>query len=163
MGAFFENTGMTATPLEIYYREQQMSLQWLPFLRAMAGELSEQTDAENLRTLFFAIGERFAQDAKEAFEEINTLRGLATNLNDFLARIQWGFVDIKEVSAGVTIEHFAAPLAEAFGDDALPWSIGFLEGFYQSLFGILGASSAMRVRAIFEECEPMHLHFHFGR
>lgn len=154
---------MAATPLENYFREQQMSLQWLPFLRALAGELSEQTDADTLRTLFASVGQRFALEAREAFEEVSTLAALASALNDFLARIHWGFVEITEVPGGVAIAHYAAPLAEAFGDDALHWSIGFLEGFYQSLFGQLGASPSMRVRALDEDSEALLLHFHFGR
>ncbi|MDT8990049.1 cellulose biosynthesis protein BcsD [Curvibacter sp. APW13] len=154
---------MTATPLENYYREQQMSLQWFPFLRAMAGELSEQTDAQTLRKLWTSIGERAAQDSREAFEGVNTLGALTNALNDYLARINWGVVEISEIPAGIAIDHHGAPLAEAFGDDALVWSIGFLEGFYQTLFGLLGAGPSMRVRAIEEECEALHLRFRFGR
>lgn len=154
---------MAATTLENYVREQQMSLQWLPFLRALAGELSEQADADNLRALFTSVGQRFAMEAREAFEDVNTLGVLTSSLNDFLARIHWGFVEIVEVPGGVAIEHHAAPLAEAFGDDALPWTIGFLEGFYQALFGQLGAAPSMRVRALEDDSEPMLLRFQFGR
>ena len=154
---------MEPNPLENYFREQQMSLQWLPFLRAMAGELAEQTDATSLRTLFTSIGRRFADDSSEAFANINTLGTLSDALNDFFARINWGVVEVSEVPGGVDIDHFAAPLAEAFGDDALVWSVGFLEGFYQSLFGMLGASPTMQVRAMDDSCEAMHLRFRFGR
>lgn len=154
---------MTATPLENYYREQQMSLQWLPFLRAMAGELSDQTDAQTLRQLFSSIGERVAQESREAFEGIGTLGALTSALNDYLSRINWGVAEISEVPAGITIDHHGAPLAEAFGDEALVWSIGFLEGFYTTLFGLLGAGTSMRVRALDDECEALHLRFRFGR
>ncbi len=154
---------MAATPLENYIREQQMSLQWLPFLRALAAELSEQTDAETLRSLFASVGQRCALEAREAFEDVSTLGALTSSLNDFLAHIHWGVVEITEVPGGVAIDHHAAPLAEAFGDDALHWSIGFLEGFYQSLFGQLGAAPSMRVHALDEDCEAMLLRFQFGR
>jgi hypothetical protein len=153
---------MATNPLENYFREQQMSLQWLPFLRAMAGELAEQTDAASLRALFAAIGRRFADDSHEAFESVNTLSALAESLNDFFGRINWGLVEVTEVPGGVNIDHFAAPLAEAFGDDALVWSIGFLEGFYQALFGLLGASPTMQVRATDDSSDAMHLRFRFG-
>jgi hypothetical protein len=154
---------MERNPLENYFREQQVSLQWLPFLRAMASELSEQTDPESLRNLFASIGQRFAGESRDAFDKVNTLGALATSLNDFLAHINWGCVEINEVPGGVEIDHFAAPLAEAFGDDALTWSLGFLEGFYQALFGMLGASTSMQVRALDDQCEAMHLRFRFGR
>lgn len=148
---------------ENYFREQQVSLQWLPFLRALASELSAQTDASSLRTLFASVGQRFALDAREAFEEVNTLSALSIALNDYFARIHWGYTEITEVAGAVEIHHFAAPLAEAFGDESLPWTIGFLEGFYQALFGLLGASTTMQVHALDDACEAMHLHLRFGR
>lgn len=154
---------MDTNNLEHYFREQQMSLQWLPFLRAMASEMSEQTDSHSLRSLFSSIGRRFAEDAQDAFADISTLTALTDSLNDFLRRIDWGYVEIAEAPGGIAIEHYAAPLAEAFGDEALTWSLGFLEGFYQTLFGLLGASPAMRVRALDDECQGLHLRFWFGR
>ena len=154
---------MDHSALENYFLEQQMSLQWLPFLRATAGVLAEQTDPESLRNLFSSIGQRVAEESREVFEDVNTIGTLCASLNDFLARINWGFVQINEVPGGVDIDHFSAPLAEAFGDEALAWSIGFLEGFYQALFGQLGASPSMRVRALDDECAAMQLRFRFGR
>lgn len=154
---------MEHSPLETYFREQQVSLQWLPFLRAMASELSDQTDSATLRTLFAGIGQRFAADAHESFEGVNTLPRLTAALNDFFARIHWGFVEITEAGGSVSIDHFAAPLAEAFGDESLTWSVGFLEGFYQALFGMLGASNTVRAYALDDECDAMHLRLRFGR
>lgn len=154
---------MDPIKLENYFREQQVSLQWLPFLRALASELSDQTDASSLRALFASVGQRFAQDAQDAFEDVRTLGALSGALNDYFARIHWGYTEITEVAGAVNIHHYAAPLAEAFGDEALPWTIGFLEGFYQTLFEMLGASATLQVHALDDACEPLHLQLRFGR
>lgn len=149
--------------LVTYFREQQVSLQWLPFLRAMAAELSDQTDPHTLRTLFASVGRRFAHDAHEGFDSIQTLAQLTDAINDYFAHIHWGVVQMAEVGGAVIVDHFAAPLAEAFGDESLTWSIGFLEGFYQSLFILLGANPATPVVALDDECDGMHLKLRFGR
>lgn len=146
-----------------YFREQQMSLQWLPFLRALSDELLEQTDEASLRSLMFKVGQRFAQNARESFEGINTLSDLASALNDFFGRINWGCLELAEVPNAIMVTHFAPPLAEAFGDEALPWSVGVLEGFYQEIFMLLGANSAMTVAVQLEDSEPMALRFRFGK
>lgn len=139
---------MTTDNLQNYFRGQQVPLQWLPVLRAMALEMSACTEAKELRHLFFKIGERFAKDMEVRFQGVQTLAQLEESLNDFWARINWGWVDLKEVTGSIDITHHAAPLAEAFGDAALNWSIGLLEGFYQSAFNVLGASDKMVVRGI---------------
>lgn len=154
---------MSGDKLQNYFRGQQVSLQWLPVLRAMATELSAQNDTKALRHLFFKIGERFAQDTSDLFEGVQSLGELEERLNDFWTRINWGWVDLKDVKDFIEISHQAAPLSEAFGDDANEWSVGLLEGFYQSVFGLLGASETMTVRADVGPSEAMDVQLRFGR
>ena len=154
---------MASDTLQKYFRGQQVSLQWLPVLRAMASELSAQTDAKELRHLFFKIGERFAKDTGDLFQGAQSLAQLEERLNDFWSRINWGWVDLNEVQAYIEITHHAAPLAEAFGDDAFEWSIGLLEGFYQSVFRVLGASEAMVVCGAGASAGGMDVQLRFGR
>ena len=154
---------MEKSVTETYFREQQMSLQWLPFMRALAEELATQTDESSLRALMFKVGQRVAQDASESFEGINSLDDLASTLNDFFGRINWGCVELTEVPSAIMVGHFAAPIAEAFGDDALPWSVGLLEGFYQEIFLSLGANSGMKVVVLSDESEPMSLRLRFSK
>ena len=149
--------------LQNYFRGQQVSLQWLPVLRAMASELAAQTDAKALRQLFFKIGERFAKDTDGMFQGAQSLAQLEERLNDFWLRINWGWVDLNEVKGFVEITHQAAPLAEAFGDDAIEWSIGLLEGFYQNVFSVLGASETMVVRGVGSLVGGMDVQLRFGR
>jgi len=152
---------MNNNNLENYFRNQQVSLQWLPVLRAMALELSSCAQAEELRLLFVKIGARFAQEVQEQFLHINTLTELEESLNVFWAQINWGWVSLTDVGESIDITHQAAPLSEAFGDEALGWSVGLLEGFYQTIFGVLGASAAMQVRDT-GESDAMTLYLRFG-
>lgn len=156
-------SSMSSENFTNYFRSQQVSLQWLPVLRAMASELSEQIDPEDLRLLFARIGERFAKDVEDRFDDVQTIAQLEENLNGFWAQVNWGWVSLTEAKGFVEIEHQAAPLAEAFGDDALGWSIGLLEGFYQNVFGQLGAGESMRVKGLDEISSAMSIHLRFGQ
>ena len=149
--------------LQDYFRGQQVSLQWLPILRALAFEMSANAQGKELRQLFFKVGEHFANDTEERFQDVQTLAQLEESLNDFWSQINWGWVDLKEGKSYIEIAHQAAPLAEAFGNDALEWSVGLLEGFYQSVFKVLGASETMVVQGIGESSNGMDIRLHFGR
>ncbi len=154
---------MTNDHLENYFRGQQVSLQWLPMLRAMATEMAEHNEASDLRRLFFKMGQRWASDASDFFQSAKSLVQLEECLNDFWMRINWGWVEFAEKESHIDIAHHASPLAEAFGEDALEWSVGLLEGFYQNVFHALGASNTMAVRSLDNACKGMSVHFHFGR
>lgn len=154
---------MTNDALQNYFREQQVSLQWLPVLRAMAGEMSVHMRVEDLHQLFFKIGERFAKDTEEHFQNVQTLAQLEENLNFFWARINWGWVTLREAKGFIDITHSAAPLVEAFGDEAIDWSSGLLQGFYQRAFSVLGASDTMSVRGVGEASGGMDIQMRFGR
>lgn len=152
----------TQENFERYFRGQQISLQWLSFLNALAKELSANADATDLHQLFFRIGGRFAEDLEQHFQGIQTLSELEDALNKHWSGIKWGLVTLNEVKSYIDIHHQYAPLSESFGDDALIWSIGFLEGFYEKIFKVLGAGDSMVVRAIELEPGSLDIHFHFG-
>jgi len=154
---------MEEMDLQKYFRGQQVAMQWHPFLLAMASEMGEHLDEGVLRGLFAGVGRRLAADATDFFADIATLTELQECLNDFWGRMQWGWVHLQEGDDCVEIVHQAAPLAEAFGDESLVWSIGFLEGFYQSVFGLLGASRAMAVRAHDRQEDGFVLRLRFGQ
>ncbi|WP_194723930.1 cellulose biosynthesis protein BcsD [Noviherbaspirillum malthae] len=136
---------MTERDLENYYRSQQVSFQWLPFVRALAAEFSEAATPEEAFDFFFRVGVKFAQASEACFRDAQSLEQLQQNLNTFWSRINWGWVEFAELKGYVEITHHASPLAEAFGDETLNWSSGLLEGFYQTVFSVLGAGERMRV------------------
>ena len=47
--------------------------------------------------------------------------------------------------------------------EALGWSVGLLQGFYQRAFSALGASDTMAVRAVGESTGGIDIHLRFGR
>ncbi|WP_168224675.1 cellulose biosynthesis protein BcsD [Rhodoferax aquaticus] len=137
-------------------------MQWLPVLRALAQQLVTHSSAQDLRALFVKVGSQFASDVEDHFQEIQTLSQLEEALNGLWAQTNWGWVTLSEAGGGISIDHEAAPLAEAFGEECLEWSTGLLEGFYQSVFSVLGASDTMRVREA-SAPEGMAVHLRFGR
>lgn len=154
---------MTSDKLKSYFKVQQVSLQWLPVLRAMALEMSAHAEIKDLKLLFSNIGIRFATDAQDCFQDAQTLTQLQENLNGFWSQINWGWVDLVEVKGGIDITHQAAPLAEAFGDESLEWSSGLLEGFYQHVFNLLDTSRTMTVHSVDDFSDGMSLRLRFGR
>ncbi|MEN9868883.1 MAG: hypothetical protein RL748_4473 [Pseudomonadota bacterium] len=152
---------MEPSNLQQYFRNQQVSTQWLPILQALALELAERADVADLRQLFTQVGARFAIDVEQRFLEVQTLAALEQGLNEFWQSMNWGWVSLQEAKANVEIYHYAAPLAQAFGDEQLEWSVGLLEGFYQHVFKTLGAGDAMQVEAV--GGDGMDLQFRFGR
>jgi hypothetical protein len=140
-------TDMTAT-LETYFRSQQVSLQWSPILFAMAQELEAIAPAADLRLLFQKMGTRFAETIAEQFVDITQLPELNNALNDLWARTQWGYVLLQEASDCIEISHQFSPLYEAFGERAVPWSIGLLEGFYQTIFRVFGATDLLNAQCV---------------
>jgi hypothetical protein len=145
--------------LNTYFRSQQIPLQWSPILRAMAEELVANADTQALHQLFLNIGSRFAASVQSQFADQKTLIDLNDSLNSLWASMSWGFVELRETSTAIEIEHRFAPLAEAFGDNTLSWSVGLLEGFYQAVFRSFGASDKMAAKYIVEKSEALILHF----
>lgn len=153
---------MSTNTLHNYFKGQQISLQWSPVLRALAAEMATHSDPKDLRHLFFKIGERFAKDTEALFQEVQTIAQLEETLNDFWFRTNWGWVELNEDNGSIYITHQASPLAEAFGDDALEWVVGLLEGFYQSVFNVLGASDTLVVRSFGDLADDMNIRLRFG-
>lgn len=153
---------MSQNTFESYLRKQQVSLQWLPVLRALATELVKSGSTAELHHLFFNVGAQLGRDYSEHFENTETLIQLEERVNSLWSRLNWGWVVLTEVDEVIEILHQAAPLSEAFGDESLIWSIGFLEGFYDTLFKQLGASEKMSVQALLSESAGMVLRLHLG-
>ena len=153
---------MTLENYKAYFRSQQVSLQWLPVLRAMAQELAANVSAEGLRTLMFRAGERFAAEVEGRFQDVQSLTELEEGLNEFWSQLNWGWVALSEGTNCVEIDHQASPLAEAFGEEAALWSVGLLEGFYETVFRVLGAGETMKVRAVDAEVMDMQARLRFG-
>jgi hypothetical protein len=153
---------MTTENFKNYAKAQRISLQWEAVLRAMAAEMSSVSDSADLRDFFFRIGERFAIEAGERFKGVETLDELEEGLKDFWAEMTWGWVELHEKDGGIDLSHHCAPLTKAFGDESLSWSVGFLEGFYQTLFNEFGANDDMIMSCVDASPDGMEIHLRFA-
>ncbi len=150
--------------LEQYFRSQQVPLQWSPILRALSQQLSQSAgdDTSSLRELFRSVGRRFALSVADQYAGSRSLADLAEAFNALWGELNWGLVDFAEQPDHVSIQHYYAPLAEAFGSDSLSWSVGLLEGFYQAGFKELGAGEEFDVHFVATEEDGMRLNFRFA-
>jgi hypothetical protein len=151
--------------LASYFRSQQVSLQWMVVLPALALELGDYANPQDLRRLFFNVGQRLAAASAndlEGVDSLDSLDSLELRLNGFWGHLNWGWVDLQETGGFIEIAHHASPLAEAFGNASLEWSVGLLEGFYQSVFRVLGADDKMLVKALPSEANGMTQRLKFG-
>ncbi len=153
---------MTAENLKKYIVKQQISIQWGPVLSAMAAEMSEVSEKSDLRDFFFRIGERFASKEKNKFKNVETLSELENSLNSYWTSINWGWVELEEKDGTIDITHNCSPIAEAFGNSELSWTVGLLEGFYQTLFFEFGANDEMKINCIGESADGLDLHLKFS-
>jgi hypothetical protein len=135
----------TATPFIQYYERNSCSSQWLEFNRGMAAELSAGLPPEELRQLFFRIGQRLAHALP--IPPCNTLGDLEAQFNARWDSIDWGFSALSEDTDCVFITHACSPIATAFGPEATDWSVGFFEGIYQAWFDSQRMPSSLRVQA----------------
>ena len=154
---------MTTENFKNYIKAQQIPLQWGGVLHAMSAEMSSVSEDSDLRDFFFRIGERFASEVETKFEGVDTLEDLEASLNTFWSDINWGWVELVEEEDGINIAHQCAPLAKAFGDAALSWSVGLLEGFYQTLFNEFGASDEMKMNCVSKSSDGMDIRLRFSQ
>ena len=149
--------------LESYFRSQQVPLQWMVVLPALALELAEHANPQDLRRLFFNVGRRLAADSAGDFEGIDSLGSLEARINEYWVHQNWGWVALQESGGFIEITHHASPLAQAFGDASLEWSVGLLEGFYERVFRVLGAGDTMRVKAVPADSNGLVQRLKFGK
>jgi Cellulose synthase subunit D len=129
-----------------YYGDQQVSPQWRDLLRAMAEEFDGQLAVPELRALMSRIGERFA--AAQPLGACATLDEVEAALNALWRAIDWGWIELVDLSEHLAVRHYCAPIAAAFGPTAAVWASAFLEGAYQTWFTALGAGEQLAVRQL---------------
>lgn len=152
-----------SSDLDAYFLAQQVSPQWSLVLAALGEVLVESATERELHELFRETGIRMAARITDGLPEVGTLAELEGVLNEGWFARRWGWVEFEERSNSVEISHHAAPLAAVFGEPALSWSCGLLEGFYEGLFGTLGAGKALSVRAESSDAAGLLLRFRFSR
>lgn len=117
-----------------------------PVLRALAAELEGQIPVAQLRSLAYMAGRRFG--AQHGLGEIKTLADFELQANHTMADLNWGWMAVEEAAGAVDIVHGCVPLKRWFGDAAMNWSPGFLEGVYAEWMRQLGAGDRLDVREV---------------
>lgn len=145
-----------------YHAAQQFSRQWGGFLQALAGEFEGKIDAGELRALMYRVGQGMAK--LMSAPQGDSLKDLEASMNGIWFNMNWGWVRLQEMQNHLLIEHYAAPLANAFGSASMPWAAGLLEGIYGEWLAALGADSALRLRQFGEPRGPgQPIEFRFGK
>lgn len=133
--------------LSSYLARRAVSPQWRPFLRALMGVVAEHLPGDARVTLLRALGEGMAREMP--LPPCGTLVELEARMNEALATVEWGYVQISldEAAPSLLIRHAAAPLVSVAGDAEGAWVGTVLEGLHQSwLDAQPGAASGVAVR-----------------
>ena len=122
-------------------------------LSALANRMAEGLGDEVLRDWAIAVGQDWAQAEQARFAGSGTLDALADSLNSHWAEARWGWARLEETEDGLEVYHHASPLG-----DAHPSLVGVLEGFYETVFKLLGADDDMVVQLVEGASEGFDLH-----
>ena len=131
-----------------YLMSRTEAPKWAAFLRVLADELNAQMSVEDIRAFFFVLGQRLGE--AESIGEPESLDDLESLANQYFDRQGWGILQIRDVHTSLELVHHCAPLRAAFGDQAMKWSGGLLEGIYTAWLEQMGAGGELQLRQIGE-------------
>lgn len=129
-----------------YFLGRSGDRQWLGFLGALAAELGQQMVAEDLRAFFSLVGGRMAETTP--LPQDLTLPQLEDHINTYLDDVGWGWIQIEDRQSTLEFTHGCAPLRKAFGDEAMEWAPGVLEGLYGGWLRQLGAGDNLALEQV---------------
>lgn len=131
-----------------YHAARACSEQWRDFLQVLAEELNQQMSADENRAFFYALGRKLAE--RMPLPEARNLEDLELHANERFAQTGWGFLKVRDAYSSLEFLHSCAPLRQAFGDAAMEWAGGLLEGLYASWVRQLGAGEELQLRQVGE-------------
>lgn len=124
-----------------YFLSGPTAPQWADFLQVLGEELGEQMSPEEIRAFFFLLGQRMARRTPLSAGE--TLQDLEQLVNERLRQIGWGWMRIRDLNTSLEFLHSCSPFRQAFGDAALEWAPGLLEGLYGEWLKQIGAEESL--------------------
>lgn len=127
-----------------YLKDRGMADREMAVLRAFARELSERMPVEQLRSLAYLAGKRFAGD--HGVGSAKTVSDFESFANQLFLELDWGWISVSEAAEGVDLRHGCAPLQRWFGDTGRSWGGGFFEGVYAEWMRQLGAGPHLDVK-----------------
>lgn len=154
---------MTAEPTTLAYLARRgVSAQWRNFLRALVETLDSQLDAASRDSLLRAVGARLA--AHSPLPACSSLGELEARMNDVLAQIDWGFVEIAfdPNERSLVVTHAAPPTIATQTDPSGGWIAAVLEGLFGAWIASQpGAEASVAPRRI--GATPAQVTFRYGR
>lgn len=133
--------------LSSYLARRAVSPQWRPFVRALMAVVGEHLPGDARGSLLHALGAGMAREMP--LPACETLAELEARMNEALAAVEWGYVQISldETVPALLIRHAAAPLVAVAGDAEGAWLGTVLEGLHQAwLDAQPGAAAGVPVR-----------------
>lgn len=130
-----------------YFARRGVSAQWRTFLRAMMETLEGHLDVPGREGMMRLVGARMA--ALMPLPACATLAELEARINDALAAVDWGYVQMSldMGSRTMVLRHVAAPLVGTHADLNGSWIGSVLEGLYGAWLGSQpGAEPSVPVR-----------------
>jgi hypothetical protein len=108
---------------------------WRAFLRGLAQALDAQAGSDARTAILRATGQQMAEML--TLPAVDSLEALELEMNDVLAEIGWGRVELTLVEAErcVTIGHTGLPRIGSAGEPPGTWLAPVLEGLYQGWMG----------------------------
>ncbi len=108
--------------------------QWRPFLRALAEEVDSLSGPGERDDMLRGVGRRLSR--MMPLPAVNSLPALEMEINDALAAIGWGTVQLEldEAEAVLRVIHTGLPRVGSLGSPAGQWLSAMLEGLYDGWF-----------------------------
>jgi len=130
----------TDAPMAAFLARRQVSAQWRGFLRCLVETLDSNLAQEDRNALLRAVGARMA--AQTPLPAVGRLGDLEQRMNDVLAEVDWGFVEIfvDEERNRLVLNHTGAPAIATEADVTGAWIASVLEGLYGSWFAAQSGS-----------------------
>jgi hypothetical protein len=130
-----------------YLSRRSVSMQWRGFLRGLIETLDTHLDVASRSALMRSVGARMA--AASPLPACASLSELEGRMNDALAVMEWGYVELSLDAAqrALLVTHAAAPVVAVENDAEGGWLMAVLEGLHTAWLGAQpGADPAVTAR-----------------
>nr|WP_312043951.1 cellulose biosynthesis protein BcsD [Erwinia sp.] len=131
-----------------YYRQQQYQPGWFDLLSVMINGMLNNAGEQESHAFLRQMGDTLA--GRYPLSTARTVGELEQQINQVLARFNWGFVDVQPHETAILIHHMALPPGEGQMDDR-QWRqalAAVLSGLYARWLGEQGGSPAVSLTCL---------------
>ncbi len=145
-----------------YLARRGVPPQWRSFMRSLVETLDTHLDAASRDSLLRAVGARLA--ALSPLPVCSSLAELEARMNDMLAQIDWGYIEIAfdPNERALVLTHAAPPTIATASDPSGGWIAAVLEGLFGAWVSAQpGAEPSLAPRRI--AASPAQITLRYGR